>query len=169
VLPELERVASRALGMKSLAATASRSCTASGRGGALRYAMSLPVATTIQRIDSLAVLRQNLTIGARSSADERSKKCRRSAALRVLCGTGTWSSNKSTKKYARRRWAASSTAIRRRNQLRFRDYDTSRKQISLLDCTTSSKQRAKFGRKGKTNLKSGFPLACRASTRGSKS
>jgi aryl-alcohol dehydrogenase-like predicted oxidoreductase len=63
VLPEALRRGMGALGMKSL-----------GGGGepiqqgaitvteALRYAMSLPVATTISGIDSLAVLRQNLAI-----------------------------------------------------------------------------------------------------------
>jgi aryl-alcohol dehydrogenase-like predicted oxidoreductase len=63
VLPEANRRGVAALGMKSLG----------GNGQpitqgvvtveeALRYAMSLPVATTISGIDSLAVLRQNLAI-----------------------------------------------------------------------------------------------------------
>jgi predicted aldo/keto reductase-like oxidoreductase len=63
VLPAVRRRGAAALGMKSL-----------GGGGealrqgvinveeALRYAMSLPVATTVSGIDSLAVLRQNLAI-----------------------------------------------------------------------------------------------------------
>jgi aryl-alcohol dehydrogenase-like predicted oxidoreductase len=63
VLPAVRRQGAAALGMKSL-----------GGGGealqqgvisveeALRYAMSLPVATTVSGIDSLAVLRQNLAI-----------------------------------------------------------------------------------------------------------
>jgi uncharacterized protein len=63
VLPEVNRRGMGALGMKSL-----------GGGGqpvvhgvvtaeeALRYAMSLPVATTICGIDSLAVLQQNLSV-----------------------------------------------------------------------------------------------------------
>lgn len=63
VLPELNRRGIAAIGMKSL-----------GGGGepvkkgviavqeALRYAMSVPVATTVSGIDSLKVLRQNLTI-----------------------------------------------------------------------------------------------------------
>ena len=63
VLPELERRGIAVLGMKSLGGD--------GRPilhgvvtaeEALRYAMSLPVATTISGIDSLAVLRQNLAI-----------------------------------------------------------------------------------------------------------
>jgi aryl-alcohol dehydrogenase-like predicted oxidoreductase len=63
VLPEVQRRGMGALGMKSLG----------GNGqpllhgvvhieDALRYAMSLPVATTISGVDSLAVLRQNLAI-----------------------------------------------------------------------------------------------------------
>jgi uncharacterized protein len=63
VLPEVQRRGMAALGMKSLG----------GDGQplfhgivsvdeALRYAMSLPVATTISGIDSLSVLRQNLAI-----------------------------------------------------------------------------------------------------------
>jgi predicted aldo/keto reductase-like oxidoreductase len=63
VLPAVRRHGAAALGMKSL-----------GGGGeaiqqgvigvdeALRYAMTLPVATTVSGIDSLAVLRQNLAI-----------------------------------------------------------------------------------------------------------
>src|SRR5207237_7012393 len=63
VLPEVAKRGMAGLGMKSLG----------GNGQpitkgvvtveeALRYAMSLPVATTISGIDSLAVLRQNLAI-----------------------------------------------------------------------------------------------------------
>ncbi len=63
VLPELERRGIAALGMKSLGGDGQPMLhgvvTAEE---ALRYAMSLPVATTIGGIDSLAVLRQNLAI-----------------------------------------------------------------------------------------------------------
>jgi aryl-alcohol dehydrogenase-like predicted oxidoreductase len=63
VLPEVNKRGMAALGMKSLG----------GKGDpvkkgvvtaeeALRYAMSLPVATTISGIDSLAILRQNLAV-----------------------------------------------------------------------------------------------------------
>src|SRR5207302_6770487 len=63
VLPEVIKRGMAGLGMKSLG----------GNGQpitkgvvtveeALRYAMSLPVATTISGIDSLAVLRQNLAV-----------------------------------------------------------------------------------------------------------
>jgi aryl-alcohol dehydrogenase-like predicted oxidoreductase len=63
VLPELNRRGIAPLGMKSMGglgdAVRRRAVTARE---ALRYAMSLPVATTISGIDSLRVLRQNLRI-----------------------------------------------------------------------------------------------------------
>ena len=63
VLPELERRGIAALGMKSLGGDGQPILHGVvGAEEALRYAMSLPVATTISGIDSLAVLRQNLTI-----------------------------------------------------------------------------------------------------------
>src|ERR1700752_4072427 len=63
VLPELERRGIAALGMKSLGGDGQpilHGVVAAEE--ALRYAMSLPVATTITGIDSLEVLRQNLAI-----------------------------------------------------------------------------------------------------------
>src|SRR5205807_5283710 len=63
VLPEVNRRGMAALGMKSMGGTAD----AVKRGlvkahELLRYAMSLPVATTISGMDSLTVLRQNLGV-----------------------------------------------------------------------------------------------------------
>jgi uncharacterized protein len=63
VLPELNKRGIAALGMKPMGGTAS--AIKSGLVKAeemLRYAMSLPVATTITGMDSLEVLRQNLAI-----------------------------------------------------------------------------------------------------------
>ena len=63
VLPEVNRRGMAPLGMKSMGGTAW--AVKSGVVSAdelLRYAMSLPVATTISGMDSLAVLRQNLAI-----------------------------------------------------------------------------------------------------------
>src|SRR4051794_8060717 len=63
VLPEVNRRGIAALGMKSMCGTAG-----AVKGGLvkaeemLRYAMSLPVATTIAGMDSFAVLRQNLRV-----------------------------------------------------------------------------------------------------------
>jgi aryl-alcohol dehydrogenase-like predicted oxidoreductase len=100
VLPEANRRGMAALGMKSLG----------GNGQpiikgvvtvdeALRYAMSLPVATTISGIDSRAVLRQNLAI-ARGfqpmTSDEMDALRKRCAAA---AGDGHLELYKSTMKY----------------------------------------------------------------------
>ena len=63
VLPELARQGIAAIGMKSLGGDgrAIRKKAASVKD-ALRYAMSLPVCTTVSGIDSMQVLRQNLAI-----------------------------------------------------------------------------------------------------------
>jgi predicted aldo/keto reductase-like oxidoreductase len=63
VLPELARRGVAAIGMKSLGGDG-RVITkkAATVGDALRYAMSMPVCTTVSGIDSLKVLRQNLKI-----------------------------------------------------------------------------------------------------------
>ena len=63
VLPELKRQGIAALGMKSLGGDGDAvKKKAVDVADALRYAMSLPVATTISGIDSMRVLRQNLKI-----------------------------------------------------------------------------------------------------------
>src|ERR1700741_4930687 len=63
VLPELERRGIAALGMKSLGGDGQPILHGVvGAEEALRYAMSLPVATTVSGMDSLEVLRQNLAI-----------------------------------------------------------------------------------------------------------
>ena len=63
VLPELARQKIAPIGMKSLGGDG-RAITkkAATLGDALRYAMSLPVCTTVSGIDSMKVLRQNLKI-----------------------------------------------------------------------------------------------------------
>jgi aryl-alcohol dehydrogenase-like predicted oxidoreductase len=100
VLPEVNKRGMAALGMKSLG----------GNGQpitkgvvtveeALRYAMSLPVATTISGIDSLAVLRQNLAIARgfkpmmAEEMEALNKRCTRDA------GDGHLELYKSTMKY----------------------------------------------------------------------
>jgi predicted aldo/keto reductase-like oxidoreductase len=63
VLPEVNKRGMAALGMKSLGGNAQPIIKGVATvDEALRYAMSLSVATTISGIDSLAVLRQNLAI-----------------------------------------------------------------------------------------------------------
>ena len=100
VLPEANRRGMGVLGMKSLGGTGEAvqqgAVTAQE---ALRYAMSLPVATTISGIDSMQVLRQNLAV-ARDfrpmSSDEMLALARRCQAL---AGDGHLELYKSTKKY----------------------------------------------------------------------
>jgi uncharacterized protein len=66
VLPELARQGIAAIGMKSLGGNGRPVAKrASGVRDALRYAMSLPVCTTVSGIDSLAVLDQNLRVARR--------------------------------------------------------------------------------------------------------
>ncbi len=63
VLPELARQGIGALGMKSMCGEGDPiKKRAIGAKNALRYAMSLPVAVTISGIDSLKVLRQNVSV-----------------------------------------------------------------------------------------------------------
>ncbi len=63
VLPELNRLGIAALGMKSMCGEGTPVRKRVVRPEeALRYAMSLPVASTVSGIDSLRVLRQNLRI-----------------------------------------------------------------------------------------------------------
>jgi aryl-alcohol dehydrogenase-like predicted oxidoreductase len=62
VLPELNRQGIAALGMKSFGAGEAVKHKAVTPAEALRYAMSLPVTTTISGIDSMRVLRQNLKV-----------------------------------------------------------------------------------------------------------
>jgi uncharacterized protein len=63
VLPELARRKIAAIGMKSLGGDGRVIKKKAARvADALRYAMSLPVCTTVSGIDSLTVLRQNLRI-----------------------------------------------------------------------------------------------------------
>lgn len=62
VLPELLRRQIAPIGMKSLGAGRAIQKKRTGVSSALRYAMSLPVCTTVSGIDSMKVLRQNLKI-----------------------------------------------------------------------------------------------------------
>src|SRR5260370_41846944 len=65
VLPELHRQRIAPIGMKSLCGSGKAVKKKVVRlEDALRYAMSLPVATTISGIDSMGVLKQNLRVAA---------------------------------------------------------------------------------------------------------
>jgi uncharacterized protein len=100
VLPELRRRGIAVLGMKSLGGDAQPILhgvvTAEE---ALRYAMSLPVATTISGIDSTAVLRQNLAIvrGFKPMTPEEMQALRQRCA--PFAADGHLELFKSTKRY----------------------------------------------------------------------
>jgi aryl-alcohol dehydrogenase-like predicted oxidoreductase len=83
VLPELNKQGIAALGMKSFGAGEAVKHKAVAPAEALRYAMSLPVTTTISGIDSMRVLRQNLkvaqTFKPMSAAEMRSLRKRLAA------------------------------------------------------------------------------------------
>jgi predicted aldo/keto reductase-like oxidoreductase len=100
VLTEVNKRGIAALGMKSLGGNGQPIIQGVGTvAESVRYAMSLPVATTISGIDSLAVLHQNLAIarGFRPmTADEMTAFQRRCAAA---AGDGHLELYKSTMKY----------------------------------------------------------------------
>src|ERR1035438_10173953 len=100
VLPELQRQGIAALGMKSLGGDGQPVLYGVVRAEeALRYAMSLPVATTICGIDSLEVLHQNVEI----ARGFKPLKAEEMHALRERCrpsaGDGHLELFKTTKKY----------------------------------------------------------------------
>ncbi|MGA2812004.1 MAG: aldo/keto reductase [Candidatus Acidiferrum sp.] len=100
VLPEAARRGIAVLGMKSLGG--SGELIANGVATpeeALRYAMSLPVATTISGMDSLEILEQNLEIARNfrpMSADEMQKLRER---VRFMASDGRYELFKTSKKY----------------------------------------------------------------------
>ena len=100
VLPEVSRRGMAALGMKSLGGNGQpvlKGVVAVEE--ALRYAMSLPVATTVSGIDSLGVLRQNLAVacGFQPMATAEMEVLRRRCA--PAAGDGHLEMYKSTMKY----------------------------------------------------------------------
>ena len=100
VVPEAQRQGIMPIGMKSM-----------GGGGEaikrgvvtpaelLRYAMSLPVMTTVSGIDSYAVFEQNLAIATAFVAMSPSEKASLEARLRDIAGDGRLELYKSTKVY----------------------------------------------------------------------
>ena len=101
VLPEAQSARHGRVGHeKSGRQRRSRSCREpSPSTEALRYAMSLPVATTISGIDSLNVLRQNLGV----ARDFKPMTAQEMQALRERCAspppTAIWNCIRSTKRY----------------------------------------------------------------------
>jgi aryl-alcohol dehydrogenase-like predicted oxidoreductase len=89
VLPELRRQGIAAIGMKSLGGDGRAvEKRAVGASSALRYAMSLPVATTVSGIDSLQVLKQNLRVarGFEALPAREMQELRRRAAEKAADG-----------------------------------------------------------------------------------
>src|SRR5262249_20275614 len=100
VLPELERRGIAAIGMKSLGGEGNMvKAGVVTAEEALRYAMSLPVATVVSGIESLDVLRQNLGVARgftpMSGAEMRQLRERCAA----LAGDGRFEHFKTTAKY----------------------------------------------------------------------
>ena len=121
VLPELHRQQIAALGMKSLGGEGDAVKKRAVRvEDALRYAMSLPVATTISGIDSTRVLSQNVRIASGSSHCP-AHRCSGSATA-----WRPWPPTAASSCIRRRRsmkgtWAASSTGSRRQRRWEARD------------------------------------------------
>jgi uncharacterized protein len=100
VLPEVNRRGIAALGMKSLGG--SGEMVTSGMitpEEGLRYAMSLPVATTISGMDSLAVLGQNLEIARKFKPMEAAEMDAIRERCRVFAADGRYERFKTTKFY----------------------------------------------------------------------
>jgi aryl-alcohol dehydrogenase-like predicted oxidoreductase len=84
VLPELSKRGIAALGMKPMGGTATAVKVGLVKGEEmLRYAMSLPVATTISGMDSLEVLHQNLRV----ASDFKPMSAEEMQTLRERCAT----------------------------------------------------------------------------------
>jgi predicted aldo/keto reductase-like oxidoreductase len=97
VLPELLTRGIAVIGMKSLggdgAAVKKRAVTVDA---ALRYAMSLPVATTVSGIDSLRILRQNLRIARRFKPMSEREMAAHRKRLAALAADGRFELYKTT-------------------------------------------------------------------------
>ena len=97
VLPELARRGIAAIGMKSLGGDGRAIRKRAERvADALRYAMSLPVCTTVSGIDSLRVLRQNLRIARAFTPMTEQERAAFERALAPVAADGRFESYKTT-------------------------------------------------------------------------
>jgi predicted aldo/keto reductase-like oxidoreductase len=97
VLPELARQQIAPIGMKSLGGDGRAvKRKAAQVTDALRYAMSLPVCTTVSGIDSLRVLRQNLKIARGFSPMSDQEQARYEDGLRAYAADGRFELYKTT-------------------------------------------------------------------------
>jgi aryl-alcohol dehydrogenase-like predicted oxidoreductase len=100
VLPELNRRGIAALGMKSMSGSGeSVAHGAVTAHEALRYAMSLPVATTISGIESMGVLEQNLLVARGFQPLSHTELSALRDRVKVYASDGRYELFKSTKKY----------------------------------------------------------------------
>ena len=100
VLPEVIRHGMAALGMKSLGGSGEAVLEGAVMvQDALRYAMSLPVATTISGIDSLEVLRQNLAVARNFKPFSASEMQSLRDRCSIAAADGHLELYKTTKKY----------------------------------------------------------------------
>jgi aryl-alcohol dehydrogenase-like predicted oxidoreductase len=100
VMPEANRRGIAVLGMKSMGGSGEIvSHGAATPSDALRYAMSLPVATTISGMDSLGVLEQNLAIAKGFQAVKPEEMQALRERVRVFAADGRYELFKTTKKY----------------------------------------------------------------------
>jgi len=100
VMPEANRRGIAVLGMKSMGGSGEIvSHGAATPSDALRYAMSLPVATTISGMDSLGVLEQNLAIAKGFQPMKPDEMQALRERVRVFAADGRYELFKTTKKY----------------------------------------------------------------------
>lgn len=100
VLPELNRLGIAALGMKSLGGDGLPAKKRAVRAPeALRYAMSLPVTTTISGIDSMRVLKQNLRVAQGFTPMTARQRASWRDALAPLAADGRFELYKTTAKH----------------------------------------------------------------------
>jgi len=97
VLPELTRRGIAAIGMKSLGGDGRAVRKRAERvADALRYAMSLPVCTTVSGIESLRVLRQNLRIARAFTPMTHRERAAFEASLAPVAADGRFETYKTT-------------------------------------------------------------------------
>jgi uncharacterized protein len=100
VIPEAQKRGVAVLGMKSMGGSGELITSGSMRPEeALRYAMSLPVATTISGMDSLAVLEQNLTVARGFTPMPPAEMQALQSRVKIYAADGRLELFKTTKKY----------------------------------------------------------------------
>jgi aryl-alcohol dehydrogenase-like predicted oxidoreductase len=100
VVPEAQKRGVAVLGMKSMGGSGEMISSGAMRPEeALRYAMSLPVATTISGIDSLGVLEQNLAVARNFQPMPQAEMQALQARVKMYASDGRLELFKTTKKY----------------------------------------------------------------------